>query len=203
MRLMGRWSRCLILWFGSSGASVLGLNQAARPPNVAGLVIAVDVDPVDGEVRRWTRADIAEEGIEAVAPFRANRDAPRAVILIGMMARPIATSKHSLPASIFRGSGGAVGAAVRLADFASRRRNAVEVADREISAGTAGAFESYKALIVFGCRDRNHRADTAPVTDLDRGEAGAWRTGHRRDLLQRFRPSPGAFAALAGHNHRF
>jgi hypothetical protein len=59
------------------------LLRLCRPADVAGLVVAIIVDPINRVLWRGTRANITKEGSKVQAPFFAHLDAPSAVAEVG------------------------------------------------------------------------------------------------------------------------
>lgn len=78
--LEGRCGALVNLFSAGPAATVPGLGGAVRPPAVTGLIVPVDVDPVQASTRR-SRTHVLQEGFEAVAPALAHRDTATAVVL--------------------------------------------------------------------------------------------------------------------------
>jgi hypothetical protein len=74
-----------------------------RPSAVFGGVRAVVVDPLYGEIVRGSSAHVGQEVMERSTPPFADSDAPRSVVLKGIVARDVAAAKQSPPAEVFRG----------------------------------------------------------------------------------------------------
>lgn len=78
---------------------VCGLLLPRGPAAVAGFVIAVVVDAIQRQARRWF-AHILEEGLEAVPPPGADGDPAPAVILKRFFVRVVAALHHSVPSAV-------------------------------------------------------------------------------------------------------
>ena len=91
-----------------AGAFVAGLLAPRSPAAVRGFVVAVRVDPVEGQPRlpRW--AHVFEE-VFKLLPAGANANAPPAVVLISSI---IAAGPHRYPRAIERVLAHAVGFSV-------------------------------------------------------------------------------------------
>jgi len=94
------------------GAPICRLLLRSGPPTVAGLVVAVAVDAVNGVARPRLRAHVGVEVFEG-RPSVADRDSSGAVVLVAHMRGLGATAMHLGPGAVFGGMTEAVSAALR------------------------------------------------------------------------------------------
>lgn len=143
-------------------ARVVVLHNASRPSHVAGFVVAVIVDAVKRQFRRWPLADVCEEGGKTLAPTFANLNASPAVIAERFLLLIVTARFHALPQLIFGAGAHAVFAETKKILASTRRRRAdSQSANEHISlyAAHASAREKPQAVLMrcFG--------QHGPVTD--------------------------------------
>lgn len=86
----------------SAGASaVAGLFRASSPPDVAGLVMSIIVNAVDGMPRARPWPYVSKECLEGVRPLVADGNTPTAVIRERVTGRGEATGLHAGPYPVF------------------------------------------------------------------------------------------------------
>ncbi len=78
------------------------LFRRGGPSNIAGLIVAILVNAFNGMRRRWTRADISQEGLE-VAPLFTDANAAPAVPSVVLVLRIITATAHCGPHLIREG----------------------------------------------------------------------------------------------------
>ena len=88
--------------FGSWSA-IARLFGAGCPSHVARFVIAVVVDPINRQFRRWPAAHITKELRKTGTPFRADRDPAAAVIPERPVFWIVASAQHARPDHEFLG----------------------------------------------------------------------------------------------------
>lgn len=89
-------------------APIQRLFLDGRPSHIAGLIVAVIVDPVDLMARAWARRHVVAERFKRSRPFVANLDAAPAVVGPLAPSRVAAASDDATPDSIERRAGHAV-----------------------------------------------------------------------------------------------
>lgn len=87
---------------------VIPLRLRIGPAAIAGLVVAVIVDPIDGVLEGWRLAHVLEERIEGCGPSFADANPPSPIRRIHRRAGLRATGHHLTPDVIDSGSGLAV-----------------------------------------------------------------------------------------------
>lgn len=83
----------------NNGPTIGGLFLLRGPSDVSGLVIPTVIDPVDGMACGWPGADISEEGLKTIPPFRAHGYAPATVAGIAIISRVEAATLGLAPDS--------------------------------------------------------------------------------------------------------
>ncbi len=83
-------------------AAVVRLDDEGRPSTVRGRIIALVIDPVQRVFGRWSPAHICEELTETGAPLLGHANAPRAVVLVGLMVFVVAAGLGLAPRAVFR-----------------------------------------------------------------------------------------------------
>lgn len=88
---------------------VVALLGLRAPSDITWPVITIIVDPIDGPsvskssiTDGWSRADVSDEGFEAVLPFSADADTAASIIREVVIARIQAPSLHRQPRFVFR-----------------------------------------------------------------------------------------------------
>ena len=81
----------------------MNLFEHSSPPNVTGLVVAVVVDSINRQFRRWSASYVGKECLKVITPFIANRDTPSAVIFVSGIFGIEAAVFYRVPNSIFSG----------------------------------------------------------------------------------------------------
>ena len=98
--------------FRRTWASVMALRERISPAAVAGFIVPVDIDAIDGIARERFWPHVVHEGRKGVLPFIAHTDASRAVVLVAMILWIGTTLSHIAPREIFGGQMSTVGMAV-------------------------------------------------------------------------------------------
>jgi hypothetical protein len=177
---------CVIWFCVLVGSAIFALHILGRPPNVAGLIIAVVINSINGMVR-WSFADISQEVFKFM-PAGTNLDATSAIVFVADGVWVLASREHAPPCSIERmkvsDSGEAVGQVADLAaagtdlafSQASSRReldvSAVALATpHDVSSGISagGWFErdqSIKPLILGNCAPHTSARERGAVVTL-------------------------------------
>ena len=84
------------------GAPVAILLGAGGPSAVAGLVIPIDVNAIDGVPTRWPRPHISQEIRERVLPVPADRNSSASVTRPTMVPRIVTAMFHAPPRHVLR-----------------------------------------------------------------------------------------------------
>ena len=114
----------MLLLAACPGASITRLLQPCGPATVAGPVVAVVVDAVDGVSPGWPRPHVLVERREALAPSRADLNSSAAVVAISGCQWISTSPKHGVPARVFGEVPAFAGAAVDEPVLASPKRAA-------------------------------------------------------------------------------
>jgi hypothetical protein len=85
-------------------AAVVALLLCGGPSDIAGLVVPVVVDAVDGVKPAGAQPDVFKEGLEGSTPLEAYLDTPAAIPIEVPDPRIPAPGDHALPREVFRAS---------------------------------------------------------------------------------------------------
>ncbi len=81
--------------------SIVRLLLRCRPSAIAGFVIAVIIDSINGMFRRWSWSDRTQKRCEVASPFRAHSDATTTISMIARVVNVLASSYCAAPRLIF------------------------------------------------------------------------------------------------------
>jgi hypothetical protein len=147
--------------------AISNLFRLSGPPAVAGLVVAIGVDSVDGVAWAGTSPHICEERGEVVAPSIADRDAAPAIVRVASGPRVSASRQHARPRVVFGGNPVESGVSVTappLADdvsfqAATRARSTSQELTSSRCDGGAARTKAVPAAVAMlsGWRLRQHR----------------------------------------------
>lgn len=79
------------------------LFRCSRPSYVAGFIVSIDVDPINGVFERWPGADILKKVLERFVPALADRDPSASIAMVIVNPGVIASGAHHTPGSVLGG----------------------------------------------------------------------------------------------------
>lgn len=147
----------------SRQARIQHLLRACGPTHIARLIVAVIVDSVKCQFRRWFNANVPKEGHEVFAPFVAYTNPTAAIIAILGVVWIVAPLNYRAPESAFNRVAQSVCAFLLCCDASAGVREAFpQVANKDIafSSADASAKQVSKLSVSAWCFTKD-----GPMTD--------------------------------------